>query len=328
MHREHHGKPSDVLVWQAPSRAMNPTIPARVVEQAYADDPASAAAEWGGCFRADVETFLAREAVEACIPLDCRERPPLAGLRYVAFCDPSGGSADSMTLALAHREDGSNGAPARAVLDLVREARPPFSPEAVVADFAEVLRAYGVGTVEGDRYAGEWPRERFAVHGIDYRPAAKSKSELYRDLLPLVNGGRAELLDVPRLVAQLAGLERRTTRGGRDSIDHGPGAHDDVGNAAAGALVLAAGGRAPGDLGITIGDASAFGQEPLERGLEAHRRREQEERDRRLLAEAQAAPRRALRGALERAGTPETSLLEELGYGMTEPSKEEDHADT
>ena len=36
-------------------------------------------------------------------------------------------------------------------------------------------------------------------------------------------------------------LERRTARGGRDSIDHGPGAHDDIANAVAGALVLAAG---------------------------------------------------------------------------------------
>jgi hypothetical protein len=41
------------------------------------------------------------------------------------------------------------------------------------------------------------------------------------------------------LIAQLIGLERRTARSGRDSIDHGPGAHDDVANAVAGALVLA-----------------------------------------------------------------------------------------
>jgi hypothetical protein len=49
------------------------------------------------------------------------------------------------------------------------------------------------------------------------------------------------LLDHPRLATQLVGLERRTARGGRDSIDHAPGAHDDIANAAAGALVLAAG---------------------------------------------------------------------------------------
>jgi hypothetical protein len=216
---------------------MNPTIPARVVERAYADDPTSAAAEWGAEFRTDVESFLTRDAIEACCIPDCRERPPRSDRCYFAFCDPSGGSGDSMTLAVAHREEGEGDAPPRAVLDLMREVRPPFSPESVVAEFASQLRAYGVSSVEGDRYAGEWPRERFSVHGIDYRPAAKSKSGLYGELLPLLNGGRAMLLDLPRLVGQLAGLERRTARGGRDSIDHAPGAHDDVANAAAGALV-------------------------------------------------------------------------------------------
>jgi hypothetical protein len=34
-------------------------------------------------------------------------------------------------------------------------------------------------------------------------------------------------------------LERRTSRGGKDSIDHPPGAHDDVANAMAGAMVIA-----------------------------------------------------------------------------------------
>jgi hypothetical protein len=57
----------------------------------------------------------------------------------------------------------------------------------------------------------------------------------------LVNSRRVELLDLAKLQSQLIGLERRTARGGRDSIDHAPGAHDDVANCAAGALVLAAG---------------------------------------------------------------------------------------
>jgi hypothetical protein len=36
-------------------------------------------------------------------------------------------------------------------------------------------------------------------------------------------------------------LERRTARGGRDTIDHPPGGHDDVANAVAGACTLAIG---------------------------------------------------------------------------------------
>jgi hypothetical protein len=76
--------------------------------------------------------------------------------------------------------------------------------------------------------------------GIDLRPAGKPKSDLYRELLPSLNSGGVELLDIPRLQAQLCGLERRVARGGRDTIDHAPGGHDDVVNAVAGALVAVA----------------------------------------------------------------------------------------
>jgi hypothetical protein len=226
---------SDVLVWVAPSLEMNPTLNARVIEQAYEEDPAAAAAEWGAAFRSDVEAFLSLEAVDAARVRDRLELAP-AGHPYVAFVDPSGGSRDSFTLAIAHA-DGE-----RAVLDAVREIKPPFSPDDVCREFAALLKTYHVYSVHGDHYAGEWPRERFTVHGIDYLPAEQTKSDLYAELLPLVNAGRAELLDVPALRGQLLGLERRTARSGRDSIDHAPGGHDDVANAVAGALVLAQGG--------------------------------------------------------------------------------------
>jgi hypothetical protein len=151
-------------------------------------------------------------------------------VQYVVFVDPSGGSSDSMTLAIAHGEQ------ERIVLDCLREHRSPFSPEAVVADFVALLRDYRVRTVVGDRWGGEWAREPFRKAGIEYRVSDVSKSDLFRNVLPLINSGRVELLDHSRLVAQFAGLERRTARSGRDSIDHAAGAHDDVCNAAAGAL--------------------------------------------------------------------------------------------
>jgi len=152
-----------------------------------------------------------------------------------------------MTLAIAHaveeRTDGQ--VTRRAVLDVVREVRPPFSPESCVAEFCTLLKNYRCSEVTGDRYAGEWPREQFRKLGITYKLADKPKSDIYRDLLPLLNSGKLELLDLPRLTAQLCGLERRTARGGRDSIDHAPGAHDDLANAVAGALLLVGSGRQP-----------------------------------------------------------------------------------
>lgn len=239
-HRRYYGRAaSPVLVWQAATRTMNPLVPQRVIDEATERDPASAAAEYGAQFRSDVEGFVTLGTVEACVARGTLERAPMPRTSYVAFCDPSGGSADSMTLAVAHRAgDGT------AVLDALRERRPPFSPEAVVRDFCALLRTYGIRSVRGDRYAGLWPADQFHKHGVRYEPSARPKSDIYRDTLPLVTGGQVELLDDPRLVAQLVGLERRTGRSGRDSIDHGPGGHDDVANAACGALVDLAGNRA------------------------------------------------------------------------------------
>jgi hypothetical protein len=172
--------------------------------------------------------------VDAAVVPDRFELPPLTGTNYIAFVDPSGGTSDRMTLAIAHRGERD-----RVILDAVRERRAPFAPDDVVLEFVPLLKSYNVQTVRGDRYAGEWPRERFRLYGITYEVAEQTKSDLYRDLLPILNSGRAELLDVPRLVSQLCGLERRTARGGRDSIDHPPGAHDDLSNSVAGAIVSA-----------------------------------------------------------------------------------------
>lgn len=246
-YRDHYGRDGDVLVIKAPSIVLNPTLDQAIIDQALADDPAAARSEWLAEFRDDIDNFVTRETVDAAMVPGRFELPPIGGQTYCAFVDPSGGASDSMTLGIAHVDAG------QAVLDLVRERRPPFSPEDVVEEFAAALKAYGVTVVHGDRYAGEWPRERFRVHGIEYEPAEKPKSDLYRDFLPAINSGRIELLDIPRLTAQLVGLERRTARGGRDSIDHAPGAHDDVANAAVGSLVMATARNAPR---LTFGSVS------------------------------------------------------------------------
>jgi hypothetical protein len=222
-----------VLVWKGTTAEMNPALDKTLIDAAYEEDPANAAAEYGAEFRSDIDAFVAREVVDACTPAGTFELPHQSRHRYVAFVDPSGGSADSMTLAIAHKVDDL------AVLDAVREVRPPFSPESVTMEFAATLQTYGIKAVIGDRYAGEWPRERFREHGIDYQISDRPKSDIYRDVLPLMNSGKVRLLDLPRLAAQMTSLERRTARGGRDSIDHPPGGHDDIANSVAGALLNA-----------------------------------------------------------------------------------------
>jgi hypothetical protein len=224
-----------VLVWNADTRSMNPSIPAELVERAFEEDATIAGSEYGRDgrvqFRRDVEAFLDAAAIREVTVEGRRELPPLRGVRYRAFVDPSGGSQDSFTIAIAHR-DGD-----KAVLDTVRERRPPFSPDAVAEEYAALIRTYGMFSVTGDRYAGQWVVEAFARHGIRLQHSDQSKSDLYRELVAPVNAGRVELLDLPALRAQLAGLERRVARGGKDSVDHAPGGRDDIANAVAGAVV-------------------------------------------------------------------------------------------
>ena len=179
-------------------------------------------------------SFLDADMVEKAIEVGRRERAPLAEMSYVAFTDPSGGSHDSFTLAIGHRDN------ERMVLDLCRGVKPPFSPEQVVAEFAALLKSYRCSSVVGDRYSGAWVIESFAKVGIHYRHSELTKSELYLESAPLFAQGCIDLLDAPPLALELMGLERRTSRSGRDSVDHPPGGHDDHANAACGCLAMLA----------------------------------------------------------------------------------------
>jgi hypothetical protein len=211
-----------------PSRDLNPSLSEATIAREYEKDAASAAAEYGAQFRSDIEAFITLETVQRCVG-DYVELMPVPKYHYHAFTDPSGGSADSFTLAIAHKEG------EQVVIDALREVKPPFSPEATINDFTILLKQYRINRVSGDKYAGEFPRELFRRRGITYWTADKSKSDLYRDLLPALNSGRILLPRNERLTNQLVGLERRTTRAGRDSIDHAPGGHDDIANVVAGA---------------------------------------------------------------------------------------------
>ena len=238
--KKHYGKDSEsVLVVQADTLTLNPAFDEREIERAYAEDPVAASAEYGAQFRTNVSGFISREAVEGCTVPGRRELLPVQRVSYAGFVDFAGGSGqDSATLAIAHRELSEESS--AGVLDLVREVRPPFSPEQVCRDFAGDLKRYRLSRATADRYAADFATEAMGRRGVDLTPAGKPKSDLYRELLPALNSGSIELLDLPRLAAQLSGLERRVARGGRDSIDHAPGGHDDVANAVAGALVAVA----------------------------------------------------------------------------------------
>ena len=230
-YRRHYGKEGAILVAQAPTLTMNPTLPERIVTQAYERDPVAAAAEYGAQFRNDISAFIHRDLVDN----NTRRRPLILpvqrNVNYSAFVDVAGGGADEFTLAIAHHANG------KAVIDGVWAEH--GNPADITARYAQILRGYKINRITGDRYAAEWPRAEFRKHGITMDNSELSRSELYLELMPLLQTGTVELPPDEKTLTQLCLLERRTGRNGKDSIDHGPQGHDDRANVIAGAARLA-----------------------------------------------------------------------------------------
>jgi len=233
-HRDHFGADGDeVLVVKGGTRQFNPTLSEQTIETQRQADPTGAAAEWDAEFRSDISTFLDDELVDAAVeygrPLELSPRPFPAF--YRAFTDAAGGTGnDSYTLAIAHKE-GEHYA-----VDLVRGTKGKFDPAQVTKDYAELLKQYRIGSVTGDHYGAEWVAGAWRDAGIVYVPSDIPKSAIYLESLPLFTRGLVRLPDHAKLLRELRLLERRTHRGGKDSVDHPRGGHDDHANAVCGVL--------------------------------------------------------------------------------------------
>ncbi len=214
-----------ILVANGPTQLFNPTIRQSIIDRAYEDDPQVAAAEWGGQFRNDLESYISPEIVDACTARGVYQLDYRPGVNDIAHTDASGGRQDSFTFSIAHAE-GDVG-----ILDVLMEWRPPFrmnSPELVIIEICNALKQYGIHEVTGDPYAANFSSETFRKHGIEYRQAEMTSSQYCMGFLPILSSGRVRLLDNKRLATQLCSLERRASpSGGKDIVLHPPNGHDD-----------------------------------------------------------------------------------------------------
>jgi hypothetical protein len=233
IYKDHFGPDGDprILVAQGASRDFNVSLSQSVVDRAYQRDAAAANAEYGGCFRNDISAFLSLDLIESRVDRGITVRPPRSDVSYIGWADPSGGVHDSFTLGISHNEDGI------AVLDCLVEIRAPFSPSVATEQIAATCKAYNLTEVGGDKYSAQWCVEAFAKNGISYKHSERDRSAIYLETIPLLSGGTSRLLDNKRLIAQLAGLERRSSPVGKDRIDHGVHGMDDVAVSACGSLV-------------------------------------------------------------------------------------------
>lgn len=224
------------LVARGATRDFNATFDAERIAAALKDDPQAASSEYLSQWRTDISGAFLGQWIDDAIDHGITHREPLTQLHggplaYDSFVDPSGiTGADSYTCGISHA-DGNT-----LVLDAVLEVRPPYNGETTSAAVAALCKRYRVTHVLGDNYAKEWPREALARYGITCTTSEKTKSDIYLELVAAFSSGRIRLLDDDRLLMQLRALQRRVKTGGRDEIRKPDNGHDDLPNAALGAL--------------------------------------------------------------------------------------------
>ena len=225
---------ADDLVWLAPSKVMNPQLPQSVIDKALAQNPHKANADYNCVWREDSSECFALGSIEAITDVGVHERPYSPGTIYVAYQDSALGvdGGSSFALAISHRDAGSD----VAILDLIREKKPPFVFHEVIAEFAQVLKRYGVTEFWSDHHAHKLFSDEWKKHGIACRKSETSTADNYKSALPLVLGRRARLLDNTVLKNQLSSLELHTSDG-EEKVVCPQNSHDDVATAAMGSLV-------------------------------------------------------------------------------------------
>jgi hypothetical protein len=221
------------LIVKGTTRDFNPTISQDFIDREYQLDAVSASAEYGSQPRTDCTRLFDAVLLDSATrssprELPCRKMGDTGTMfQYHAGLDVSGGRGDAAAVAVAHRDR------ERIVIDAVRHWPAPHDPLIVASEISKFLGTYGLTSALADNYAAEFATSAYREAGVALTPAEINRSEGYLHALPLFSSGRIEIPDDPRLRAELLGLERRTSAAGRETIDHRPGAHDDVANALA-----------------------------------------------------------------------------------------------
>ena len=90
--------------------------------------------------------------------------------------------------------------------------------------------------VTGDRFGKEWVQAAWRKTGIAYVQSDLTRSDIYLECIPLFSRGLVRLPDHQKLLRELRLLHLQRHSGGRQSVDHPRGEHDDHSNAVCGVL--------------------------------------------------------------------------------------------
>jgi hypothetical protein len=231
-------KDREVLVWHAPTALMNPTVPARFLENEKKRDVETYRREYEAEFAEAVSAYIPAEAIAACVVEGRASVPAQPRLfNYEAAVDAAF-KGDVFTLAVAHKDCRDD----RVVVDHVYgwegSRQEPVRLGQVIPEIRNVLDRYGTRVVYGDQFGAEPLKHAFREAGIEFEEVPftlQSKADLYANLRSYILDRRIELLDHRESLRELRALEVQLLPGGHPRVGHPNrgGIHDDYADAIA-----------------------------------------------------------------------------------------------
>jgi hypothetical protein len=216
------GAPWDVF--SGPQPLIRPEMDQGLLQEFQRADPEAFKREFLCDFTAGTgaATFFNAGQVESCIESGVIEVPssgPVAS--YSCAVDPSGGSNDCFTVCIVERlEDGSIRQCLARAWDPKEQA---FSVNAVAREIAELIAPFGIRTVYGDIFGGQWVAEAFAAVGLEYQVRGfngQNKLQRAACLRELFSTGRIRLLDIAKQTKELTEYEEKRLQSGQVSVNH------------------------------------------------------------------------------------------------------------
>jgi hypothetical protein len=210
---------SPVLVWQASAMDMNPTLSVDYLERSRDEDPVAYRSEVLGEFKVGTSSLFDLKSLEAAVVTGQREiAPDQCPSQCKAFFDGAGGKVDRAALAIAFVREG------RVTIAALRAWPSPHRPASVIAEAADLLRAYKVKSVVSDAYGSGLTESMWQEQGIGFVRSTYSASDVWLDALPAVLSGYVSLPDpalsetARELIDEFLCLERRAG-GDRDRVE-------------------------------------------------------------------------------------------------------------
>ena len=236
VYKRHFGPDGDplILVAQAPSRTLNPSLPQRVVDRALEEDRAKNTAEYSPS-SVPTSSCSCRSRSWTRASGDYREQPSMPDA-----CMRPSSIRHWRLLRLASRSRSRTGTPTRSSSTAVASACLRSLPRASSPSSRRWSCSTASPTAYADRYGGEFPSDLFAKHGIIFELC---RVDGERPVPGTAASAEQRELYAPRTIASSRSSRpsRANVARRQGPISHPPNGHDDVANVVAGVASRAAG---------------------------------------------------------------------------------------